>query len=315
MLQNLYPRRDAGDQLIGQAFLAPSRRCELIGAAWGCGAADARCGEGPASLRDGGMPRRLREKNIRTEWRAIAAPLETDAPVMAQVVEGCGRLAREVAGAMADGALFGVIGGDHSCAIGAWSAAACTLRRRGSLGLIWFDAHMDSHTFATSPSGMWHGMPLACLLGHGPDALTGLAGSEPAIAPRHVCLIGVRSFEDEERKLLDGLCVRVFFMDEVRDRGLAPIMQDALDIAGRRTAGFGISIDLDGIDPRDAPAVGSPVAGGLHRGPVLRTLAWLGREPHLLGVEIAEFNPWLDEGGKTARLIEDMLLSVTGGAP
>ena len=203
-----------------------------------------------------------------------------------------------------------VVGGDHSCAIGTWSGAAAGLD--GPLGLIWVDAHMDSHTPATSPSGAVHGMPLACLLGYGPPSLAELGGPRPKLRPENVCLVGVRSFEPEEARLLDELGVRIFHMDEVERRGLSVVMHEALDRCQRQTAGFGLTIDLDAIDPFDAPGVGSPENGGICGKDLANSLEQIGDHPNLVGVEIAELNPDKDIDGKTAELVYRLLASMVG---
>ena len=132
---------------------------------------------------------------------------------------------------------------------------------RGDLGLVWVDAHMDSHTPGTSHTGRLHGMPLAWLLGQDDDPLYGLASG--VLDPRHVCLVGVRSYEPEESERLARLGVRVYLMEEVRQRGLRRALDEALRIASQDTAGFGISIDLDVVTPEDAPGVAVPAEGGL----------------------------------------------------
>jgi hypothetical protein len=160
-------------------------------------------------------------------------------------------------------------------ATGTWSGAAAALRPRGALGLLWIDAHMDAHRPHTSPSGNLHGMPLACLLGHGEPALATLAGA-PALAPAHVCLVGVRSYEAEEAQLLEQLGVRVFLMDEVRRRGLPAVLREAHAVVTRGTAGFGVTLDVDAVDPQEAPGVGTPAPGGLRAGSLLAELERLG---------------------------------------
>lgn len=169
---------------------------------------------------------------------------------------------------------------------------------------------MDAHVPETSPSGAYHGMPLACLLGHGEASLTGLAGPAPALKPGNVALIGVRSFEDGESDLLARLGVRVIFMDEVKARGLKPVLIEALGIAATGTVGFGLSIDLDALDPADAPGVGSKVAGGIRSHDLVAALVGLGRVPSFLGAEIVEYNPALDAGGVTAEVVRHLLAAI-----
>jgi arginase len=205
-----------------------------------------------------------------------------------------------------------VIGGDHSCAIGTWKGIARALAPRGPLGLVWIDAHMDAHTPETSPSGMLHGMPLACLLGHGDPRLA----LEPAAAldPGRLCLVGVRSFESGEASLLERLGVRVFRMREIERRGLAPVMAEALAIARNGSGGYGVSLDLDAIDPRDAPGVGTAVRHGIRAAELRELFGRLAQDPALDALEIAEYNPARDRGGATARLIGDIVLSLLAPA-
>jgi arginase len=161
---------------------------------------------------------------------------------------------------------------------------------------------MDSHTPETSPSGALHGMPLACLLGYGITTLTGIGNHPPQLLPQHVCLIGVRSFEPAEAALLDHLKVRVFKMGEIRQRGIDAVITDALHIVLQDTAGFGISIDLDALDPREDPGVGSPVSDGLLGNELLTGLQSLQQHPALLGLELMEYNPHRDHDRVTANM-------------
>jgi arginase len=285
--------------------IAPvGREIAIIGAAIGCGAGDPRCEYGPDRLREWGFDRRLAAAGCKAGWRDQIYPhYGADKTVPQTIVpEFCGRLMRAVAAASRSGALPLVLGGDHSCGIGTWSGVHQTVWQHGALGLLWIDAHMDSHTPDTTPSGALHGMPLATLLGHGDPRLVGLGGIQAKLAPRHVCLIGVRSFEPGEAKLVERLGVRVFFADEIRRRGLPAVMADALAIVQSGTAGFGVSIDLDAVDPADAPGVGSPVSGGLGGDELAAALRVLPENPRLLGFEIVEYNPFLDAAGTTREL-------------
>jgi arginase len=170
---------------------------------------------------------------------------------------------------------------------------------------------MDSHTPDSSPSRNVHGMPLACLLGHGDPRLTGIAGAAPKLLAEDVCLIGVRSFESAEAALLDQLGVRIFFMNDVQRRGLPAVFADALRRVTRHTAAYGISIDLDALDPAEGPGVGTPVSGGLSRVDLTDALALAQGDERLRAMEIVEYNPYRDEHFVTARAIHDLCQSVT----
>jgi len=290
---------------------AISARISLIGAACGRGAKDARCADGPGFLQHSRLRMSLRSQGIQADWKAILSAGGKDVSNLSAISGMASELSCIVEQEIARQNFFAVIGGDHSCAIGTWSGAARVLRGTGPLGLIWLDAHMDSHTPQTSPSGALHGMPLACLLGHGAKQLTELAGAHPPLTPEHTCLIGVRSFESGEKSLLDYLGVKVYYMSEIRKHGLDIVIREAFQHVAGDVAGVGISIDLDGIDPWDAPAVGSPVPEGIRRHELLPALQWLSHQSGMVGAEIAEFNPALDRRGKTAGLIRDILAAVT----
>jgi arginase len=215
-----------------------------------------------------------------------------------------------VADSMQRGNLPCVLGGDHSCAGGTWTGVARSIK--GELGLEWIDAHMDAHTPGTSHTGRLHGMPLAWLLGEDDDPLYGLTTG--VIEPRHVALIGVRSFEPEERARLEHLGVRVIYMDEVRSRGIGPVLDEALAIATRGTSAFGISIDLDVVTPDEAPGVGTPVPDGVSGAQLARALERIGGRPDLAAVELVEYSPRLDPTGRTARVAVEILTAALCGA-
>lgn len=311
--QRLWAKAPDGEHQIGEAndacVTTPTR---IIGAAIGVGAQDTRCQYGPDRLCEAGIIDRLQGLSPAIVWDRFVRPDMTieDSDAPAQIVAFCERLAAVVGPIVAQDQRVWVVGGDHSCAIGTWSGASTGLD--GPLGLIWLDAHMDSHTPATSPSGAVHGMPLACLLGCGPASLVELGGPSPKLRPQNVCLVGVRSFEPEEARLLHELGVRIFHIDEVERRGLSVVMHEALDRCQRQTAGFGLTIDLDVIDPVDAPGVGSPESSGICGKDLAKSLEQIGDHPNLVGVEIAEFNPDKDIDSKTAELVYRLLASMVG---
>jgi arginase len=282
----------------------------VIGAASCAGAPDPGCAEGPDALRH---YRAFHDTPLQhVEWDAIlrVPRAQQDTPLHA-VAALSTRLAAEVEAVLQAGNFPLVVGGDHSCAIGTWSGVHRTLADKGPLGLIWIDAHMDSHTFATTPSGQIHGMPLAVLLGHGEAALTAIDGAEAKLRPEHVCLIGVRSFEAGEAALLHRLGVRVFDMDEVRRRGLAAVFDEALSIVRHSTAGFGVSVDLDALDPEEEPGVTTPVPGGLCRADLAAALSHLRGDPAFVAMEIVEYNPRRDRGHATANAAGALVDAIT----
>src|SRR5436190_16736593 len=202
------------------------RQVELISAAWGLGGVDPGCADAPAVLAPL-LLSRLREYGIPTLPGPILRPSPTERRKQVAVSRLGSLLAAAVADSLRHGRLPCVLGGDHTCAGGTWTGVARSLR--GDLGLVWVDAHMDAHTPGTSHTGRLHGMPLAWLLGQDDDPLYGLATG--VIEPQHVALVGVRSFEPEERERLERLGVRIFYMEEVSSRGLDAVLSDALAIA------------------------------------------------------------------------------------
>lgn len=214
------------------------------------------------------------------------------------------QLAGEVFFVLKEGECPIVIGGDHSIAVGTWNGVYQFLAEKNQLplGLIWIDAHMDSHTPETTPSGAWHGMPLAALLGFGREEMCELRGVRPVLSPQNVCLIGVRSFEGGEAQLLHTLGVRIFFIDEVRRRGIAEVLKEAVAHVTKGTKAFGVSFDCDVIDPGDAPGVGSPEEGGIPAQDLLEELPRLFCHPNCVLLELVEFNPYRDQEEKTAAI-------------
>lgn len=201
-----------------------------------------------------------------------------------------------------------VIGGDHSMAIGTWSGVTSALKAEQHFGLIWIDAHMDSHTVDTTPSMAIHGMPLAILLGHGEKTLVELGGRFPKLSPQHVVLIGVRSFESGEAELLKKLNVKIYYMKDVKVRGFANIIKEAIETVSKNTVGFGISLDLDAFDPQIAPGVGSPEKEGILDLSDIRNAFRYSRQARgLSAFEIAEYNPSRDTEKKTVKLVKCIL--------
>lgn len=226
----------------------------------------------------------------------------------------CDNLANQISKLIEQKHFFIVLGGDHSSAIGTWSGAAFAKRGSGPLGLIWVDAHLDSHTPQTSHSGNIHGMPLACLLGYGAPELTKIADNLPKLQPENVCVIGVRSYEDEELALLKKLNVRIFFMEEVIQKGLKTIFNEAIKMVSKNTASFGISIDVDSIDPKEAPGTGVAVDNGLRGKDLCESLSDLSLNPKFIGAEIVEFDPHRDKNQITEKLIINLISALSIGS-
>jgi arginase len=243
-----------------------SKKIYLLGSASGIAAARSGCSDGPLVLQKSPYLAALNNEGLELHWQTIVETKSAKKAVEAldDVVKHCETLGKEVSNLVQKKEFFNVFGGDHSCAIGTWSGVHHAIGAKGNIGLIWVDAHMDSHTPETSETGNIHGMPLASILGHGHPALKNLLGDAPKLKPENVCIIGARSFEEGEKKLLERLKVRVYFMDEVKERGLEAILAEALSIATKDTIAYGITIDIDSIDPSQAPGTGYNEPDGLN---------------------------------------------------
>lgn len=282
----------------------------LIGAEVGEGASDGGCKWGAAALRDQGIAQALAKTGRNVTWGDNVTAQALQANTRLEAIEVfSAQLAQSVERVMQLGHQPLVVGGDHSCAVGTWSAVAQALRPSGSLGLIWIDAHLDAHTPETSDSQAPHGMPLASLLGHGSAGMTHLYGWGGKLQAGNVVVIGARSYEAPEKALLERLGVRIMFMDEVLERGFAACFEEARAIVKANTAGWGITFDLDGLDPLDAPGTGTPVETGIRLADALPVLAGCSHDPDFVAMELTEYNPLRDFGGRTAQAAMQLVCS------
>lgn len=243
----------------------------------------------------------------------MSAPGNPHARYLPEIVAVCAQLADQVEAALEAGAFPIVLGGDHSVAIGTVSGLARYWRKRGKrIGVLWVDAHTDMNTPESSPTGNIHGMPLAVLLGRGPKELVALAGDQPALDPRDVCVIGARDVDASEKQIVKETGVRVYSMSELDERGTAVCVSEALLRVTTGTAGVHLSFDLDGVDPQHAPGVGTAVPGGLsfrESHLICEKTAATGR---LLGAEMVELNPVIDSENRTGKLAVWLLTSALG---
>lgn len=276
---------------------------------------------GPSALRIAGITEEVERlgRSVNEIGTVTAGGFETTEPgesrtrFLDEIHDVAVRTCDMVRSGLDRGCLPVTLGGDHSLSIGSVSAVSSHYRDRGeSIGLIWADAHADMNVPDTTPSGNIHGMSLAVLLGHGHPKLTGIAGREPALRPENVSLVGTRDVDPGERKLLAELGIRVFTMSEIDERGLGSCFDEAMERASAGTAGFHLSLDLDVLDPRFAPGVGTPVQGGLsyREGHLMCEKA--ARSRGLLSVEVVELNPVLDDRNHTARLAVGLVASALG---
>jgi len=206
-----------------------------------------------------------------------------------------------------------LLGGDHSLAAGSIAgAAAFHAARDERIGVIWIDAHADLNTPGSSKSGNVHGMPLAHLLGHGDSALAGVAGVRPAVRASNVAIVGLRDADDAEREHIDKWKLRALTMRAIDERGVRSVMEEAIGVASDGTVGIWVSFDLDCLAPEAAPGVGTAVPGGMTYREAHLAMEMLADTGRIIGIDLVEVNPVLDEHNRTAGVGTDLLLSALG---
>ena len=272
---------------------------------------------GPSAIRYAGLADRLRQLGYETVDRgnvetAVAEATDEGDPharFLPQIVETCERVARLVVRALEDGHLPLVLGGDHSVALGTLGGLARHHGRPG--GVLWIDAHGDVNRPETSPSGNVHGMVLAAAMGLAGDRFASAEWPLPSVDPTRVALVGTRELDPGERDLLHERGVTVFTMADLDRLGVEHALRESLE----RVAGDGfvhVSLDLDAVDPEEAPGVGTPVRGGLSYREAHLALE-LVAESRLAGsFDLVEVNPILDRENTTGRLAVELAASALG---
>ncbi|MDV2684935.1 arginase [Alkalihalophilus lindianensis] len=271
---------------------------------------------GPSAIRYAGLISRLESLghevkdfgDITIERRSeeqVSAGLKN----LSQVIHANDLLRQQVESIEEEGYFPLVLGGDHSIAIG---TLAGVTKKRKQLGVIWYDAHGDLNTGDTSPSGNIHGMPLAVSLGLGEESLTSIGGFAPKIKPEHIVIVGARSLDDGEKELIKEKGIKIFTMHEIDRLGMTKVMEQAIEHVGAGTDGVHLSLDLDGLDPNDAPGVGTPVLGGISYRESHLAMEMLAEAGILTSTEFVEVNPILDERNKTAEVAVALMGSLFG---
>src|SRR5271168_168006 len=277
---------------------------------------------GPSAVRVAGLEAKLEALgHAVTDGGNVAVAIAETKPsgdekahYLKEITETCTNEAELVLKTLAEGVTPVVLGGDHSIAVGTVSGVAEFYRRqKQKIGLIWIDAHSDINTPETSPSGNVHGMPLAALLGLGPEPLADIFGFSPKIAAENTVIIGVRDIDAAERENIHRAGVAaVYTMRDIDERGMRTVMEEALGIVSRGTAGYHVSLDMDWIDPEDAPGVGTPVRGGVTYREAHLAMEILADHGRLLSFEIVEVNPVIDDRNRTADLAVELACSAFG---
>ncbi|HMF74711.1 MAG TPA: arginase [Bryobacteraceae bacterium] len=296
-------------------------RIAILGAPLDLGAGRRGVDMGPSALRLAGLNAKLQAMGYLVEDLGNVAVAQQEntpegsdtAKYLAPIAKICTRLAGTVLQALQAGQFPLVLGGDHSVAAGTVAGVSKAFRDRGEqIGMIWIDAHADMNTPESSPSGNVHGMPLACCLGRGPAELTDILGFAPKVAGRNVVLVGLRDVDPRERALVRESGVTAFTMRDLDELGLRAVMEKAVAAANDGTAGFHLSLDMDAVDPDEAPGVGTPVRGGMTYREAHLAMETICDSARMLSMEIVEVNPVLDEANRTALLGVELVMSAMG---
>ena len=271
---------------------------------------------GPSAIRAAGLSNRLGRLGctVRDEGDVSVGIPENravgraNARYATEIAKVCERLADRVEGFLSEGWTPLVLGGDHSLAVGTLTGAA----RGRRTGLLWLDAHADINTPETSTSGNVHGMPLAHFFGLAKGRLARVAGDVPPIGPENAVLIGLRNVDPGERDNLQQSGVHVLTMRDIDERGLRGVMEQALLWASRGTDGIHVSMDMDVVDPAEAPGVGTPRRGGLTYREAHLAMEMIADSRLLGSMDVVEVNPILDQANRTAELAVELVLSAFG---
>ena len=299
----------------------PQKTIRIVGVPLDLGASRRGTDMGPSALRIAGLGaalRRLgykvaREEDIPAPAMETRSTANREARFKGEILEVCNNLSDKVKSILQDNEFPLIIGGDHSIAMGTVSGVSSHFRDQGKkIGLIWFDAHGDMNTPASSPSGNIHGMPLAHLLGQGDEDLRNIGGFHPKVSPENVVLIGVRDIDAGERRIIKESGIHAFSMREIDEQGMAAVAAQALEIVNDGTAGFHISFDVDGLDPTVIPGSGTLVAGGVSFREAHLLLEYCADDGDLVSMEVVELNPFLDERNISAKRTLQLILSAMG---
>jgi len=293
----------------------------ILGVPLGFGASMAGVDMGPAAVRVAGLAHRIAELGYEvSDLGDLHVPRPTSLPgfeeklkYLTEIHAVCKKLASTVYDVFKAEEFPIILGGDHSIAIGSFSGAARYFRERDeTLGLIYFDAHADMNTAETTPSGNIHGMPLSALLGYGAPELVNVGGFAPKLDPKLCAHIGAREIDPGERELIRQLGIRFFTMREIDERGLHACMDEAINIARQGTGGYGVTFDVDALDPGDAPGSGTLVRGGLTYREAHLAMEKIAEAGGMRSLEVVEINTALDVNNRTAELGVELILSALG---
>jgi arginase len=298
-----------------------AQKVRIIGVPMDLGQSRRGVDMGPSALRGAGLQPSIKKLGIQVEDignLSVKQPEEMPvgekrAKYLQEIAETCADVAAAAEKALSEGFLPLVLGGDHSIAAGVAAGVANHFRKeKKQIGYLWLDAHGDMNTPESSPSGNVHGMPLAAIMGYGAPELVDLLGFHPKAEPGNIVIVGARDLDAQERKIVKKSGVHVFTMRDIDERGMREVMSDALKYAMDDTAGIAVSLDMDFVDPADAPGVGTPVRGGVTYREAHLAMEMIADTESMVSLEVVEINPILDEHNRTALLGVELVLSGLG---
>jgi arginase len=272
---------------------------------------------GPSAIRYAGLHQKLvalghthkDEGNIEAAIQEMCEVTDSKLKYIDCIIPMGRRIAGAVATSIQGGRFPLVLGGDHSLSVGSIRGAA----KHKKIGVIWVDAHADFNTAETTPSGNIHGMPLAALCGLGDPRLVSL-WDEPApiLDPQRVAVIGARDLDPGEKKNLREAGVMVQSMEQIDRFGMVTALEKAIERVSRDVDGIYLSFDMDALDPRYAPGVGTPVPGGLTFREAHLACEVIAETGNLIGMDMVEVNPILDVQNQTAIDAVEFIRSAVG---
>ncbi|HYX52017.1 MAG TPA: arginase [Candidatus Limnocylindrales bacterium] len=301
------------------------KKIRILGVPLDLGASRRGVDMGPSAMRVAGLEARLESLGhvVEDGGNVVVALAEQKkegdphAKYLKEITATCTKHAESVFKTLEAGKFPLSLGGDHSMAAGTVAGVAEFFRQQRrvqeqKIGLIWIDAHSDINTPDTSPSGNVHGMPLAAILGLGPSDLANIYNFSPKVHPENCVLVGVRDIDAREKANIKETGIEVYTMRDIDERGMRTVIEEALRVAGRGTAGYHVSLDMDWIDPEDAPGVGTPVRGGASYREAHLAMEIISDHGRMVSFEIVEVNPVIDEHNRTADLAVELALSAFG---
>jgi arginase len=298
-----------------------AQKVRIIGVPMDLGQSRRGVDMGPSALRGAGLQSSIKKLGLQVEDignLSVKQPEEMPvgekrAKYLQEIAETCADVAAAAEKSLSEGFLPLVLGGDHSIAAGVAAGVANFFRKdKKQIGYLWLDAHGDMNTPESSPSGNVHGMPLAAIMGYGAPELVDLLGFKPKAEPSNIVIVGARDLDAQERKIVKKSGIHVFTMRDIDERGMREVMSDALKHAMDDTAGIAVSLDMDFVDPADAPGVGTPVRGGVTYREAHLAMEMIADTESMVSLEVVEINPILDEHNRTALLGVELVLSGLG---